>query len=168
MRDCEQCGYPLTPSSSTICPKCRAAPGEYGRDPILEIDVAHQGESWETSRAKILQAIDQSMFQNLQGVKIIHGYGSSTGHSVIAPRAIALMRHLAEEYGGRYTQDKQTRGASLIWWNKRKKTSKDPRLEVDKTPISEQSPSHPQNHSFGGNWFDQAIQKNKRNSDFHS
>lgn len=160
MRDCEQCGYPLDQNALQTCPKCGETSYEQGGNSILEIDVAHHGETWEISRIKILQAVDQSLQKSLQGVKIIHGYGSSSGYAVIAPRAIALMRHLAEQYGGRYTLDKNTPGASLIWWNKACKQKNDQSLQQAQTKSRINSPKINQLNS---NWFEQALRNHKGN-----
>lgn len=100
------------------CPKCDGfAPGEV-RKGILEVDVAHAGETWEQSREKILDALDQALAGGFRGLKIVHGYGSTSGQSVIGPRATAYLRHLAGEVDGRYAADRRNRGASVLWLNR--------------------------------------------------
>jgi len=79
--------------------------------------VAHAGETWEEAREKILAALEQALDGGYRGLKIVHGYGSMTGSSVIGPRATAYLRHLADEVGGRYAGDRRNRGASVIWLN---------------------------------------------------
>ena len=51
-------------------------------------------------------------------MKIVHGYGSTSGRSVIASRAISLMKGLAERFDGRFTTDRNNPGAHLIWLNR--------------------------------------------------
>ncbi len=85
---------------------------------MLEVDVAHAGETWEEASRKIEQAIDQGIHWGHKGVKIIHGHGANTGRAVIAPRAIAYLKHLAESTGGRYVRDRHNPGASIVWLNR--------------------------------------------------
>ena len=115
MRECMECGFPLDEFGVVRCPKCDGGGiGRVGRG-ILEVDVAHAGETWEEARGKIREAVERAHDGAYRGVKIVHGYGSMTGQSVIGPRATAYLRHLAEEMGGRYTGDRRNRGASVIW-----------------------------------------------------
>jgi DNA-nicking Smr family endonuclease len=85
---------------------------------MLEVDVAHAGATWEHAREKIMEALNQAIHYHHAGLKIVHGYGSMSGHSIIGPRATAFLRHLAEELGGRYASDRNNRGASIIWLNR--------------------------------------------------
>jgi hypothetical protein len=118
MPDCPNCGFPIDPSHHATCPKCDSTLHASASLGILELDVCHSGESWEEAACKIEQAIDQGIHWGHKGVKIVHGYGSSSGRSVIGPRAIALMRHLAERTGGRFTKDRHNPGASIVWLNR--------------------------------------------------
>ena len=118
MRECPECGFPLEEFGARVCPKCDGfAPGEV-RKGILEVDVAHAGETWEQARDKIVDALDQALAGGFRGLKIVHGYGSTSGRSVIGPRATAYLRHLADEVGGRYATDRRNRGASVLWLNR--------------------------------------------------
>jgi DNA-nicking Smr family endonuclease len=85
---------------------------------MLEVDVVHSGEDWEEAARKIEAAVDQAVHRGHKGVKIIHGHGSATGRSALAPRAMTYMRHLAEVTGGRFTRDRNNPGASIIWLNR--------------------------------------------------
>lgn len=118
---------------------------------MLEVDVVHAGESWMQAKEKIERALDHANFRRHKGLKIIHGYGSLSGSSVIAPQAIAYMRHLAEAQEVRFSKDQHNPGASIIWLN-RKRTSalQTPEGKLPPSSISE---------SFGGNWFDEAMKK---------
>lgn len=114
--ECPSCGFPVERGRDTTCRKCNAPIREQSLLGLLEVDVVHSGESWETARAKIEAAVDQAIHWGHAGVKIIHGYGASTGRSIIAPRAISLMRALADRTGGTFTRDRQNPGAHLIWF----------------------------------------------------
>ena len=65
-----------------------------------------------------MEGLDQAIHYRHTGLKIVQGYGSMSGHSIIGPRATAFLRHLAEELGGRYASDRNNRGASIIWLNR--------------------------------------------------
>ena len=121
-----------------------------GRDAIYEVDVAHNGETWEVAKVKIVQALDQAIYGQFKALKVIHGYGSLTGIAVIAPRAISLMRHLAEQNDVRFAKDQKNPGASIIWLNK----SRSENLQDERPFYSSESKNVPSE-----NWFDQAVKK---------
>ena len=114
--ECPRCGFPLDSDRQPECPKCGAEIRAEALLGLLEIDVAHGGETWEQARHKIEEAVDRALHRGHKGVKIIHGHGSRTGRAVIAPQAVTLMRGLALRTGGRFTADRQNPGASLIWF----------------------------------------------------
>ena len=150
---CRQCGFPYDPSEHTLCPKCQVGADQDGHLQLLEMDVVHSGETWPMAKEKIERGLDQAIFHHHKGLKIIHGYGSLSGSSVIAPQAIAYMRHLAEAHDARFSKDNRNPGVSIIWLN-RKRTHQAGN-EICQKPT--QSP----NDSFGGGWFDQAVQKGR-------
>jgi hypothetical protein len=115
--ECPSCGFPLERDRHTECPKCETTIRASSLFGLLEVDVAHSGETWETARLKIEQAVDRAIHWGHSGVKIIHGHGAATGRAIIAPRAVALMKQLAEQTGGTFTKDRQNQGAHLIWFN---------------------------------------------------
>jgi hypothetical protein len=114
---CPTCGIPLEAGRHERCPKCDSPIRGQILMGLLEVDVVHSGEDWETARRKIEKAVDQALLMGNSGVKIIHGYGSSTGRSIIASQATTLMRGLAERTGGTFATDRNNRGAHLIWFN---------------------------------------------------
>ena len=118
MRECPECGFPIDRFGGDHCPKCDGLAPREVRQGMLEVDVAHAGETWEHAREKIVAALDEAIYYRHAGLKIVHGYGSRTGQSIIGPRATAFLRHLAEEVGARYAGDRNNRGASIIWLNR--------------------------------------------------
>lgn len=118
MRECPECGFPIERNGMNHCPKCDGRAPRETMQGILEVDVAHAGETWEHAREKIVEALDAAIYYRHCGVKIVHGYGSTTGQSIIGPRATAYLRHLADEVGGRYAPDRRNQGASIIWLNR--------------------------------------------------
>ena len=118
MRECPGCGFPFDHFWENHCPKCDGPAPRDIREGLLEVDVAHAGETWEHAREKIEEALDQAIHYRHAGLKIVHGYGSMSGHSIIGPRAIAFFCYLAGELGGRYASDRNNRGASIIWLNR--------------------------------------------------
>lgn len=120
MNDCAHCGFPLHVGNGDECAKC-GEPTTFRRSAtqgLLEVDVAHAGESWEQAKRMIDRALDDAERHGHSGIKIIHGYGSSSGTSIIAPQARSYMRHLADQVGGRFTPDRKTLGSSLLWLNR--------------------------------------------------
>jgi DNA-nicking Smr family endonuclease len=85
---------------------------------LLEVDVAHSGETWDVAREKIIRAVNQAMLHGHSGVKIIHGWGASTGRSVLSGLAVTLLRGFAQRYGGRLSPDKHNPGAHVLWLNR--------------------------------------------------
>lgn len=116
-QECPSCGFPVDPERQDVCPKCEASIRVRSGLGLLEVDVVHGGETWEEAERKTVEAIDRALHWGHAGVKIVHGHGATTGRSVIGPRAVALMRRLADRTGGRFTKDRRTPGASLIWFN---------------------------------------------------
>lgn len=121
MLECYRCGFPSHVGNGDSCAKC----GEPFRNRrtatqgLLEIDIAHAGQTWEVAKRMIDSAIDDGLFHGHSGVKIIHGYGSTNGGtSIIGPKAKGYMRHLADEVGGKFTPDRNNPGCSLIWFNR--------------------------------------------------
>lgn len=121
VRECVVCGFPLEAMGVDECPKCDHGSGasRVAEQGILEVDVAHAGETWEEAQYKIDQSFDDALYYRHSALKVIHGYGSTSGCSVIGPRAKSYLRHLAEECeGARFAADRRTEGASLIWLNR--------------------------------------------------
>ncbi len=100
------------------CPKCGEALFGKVFQGLLEVDVVHAGETWEEARDKIIEAVDRGIRHGHKGVKIIHGYGASTGSSRIRGRAVGLLRALAERTGGRLAADRGNEGAHILWLNR--------------------------------------------------
>jgi len=116
--ECPTCENPLDSADSSKCPKCGESLRNHLYRPLLEIDVAHSGEFWEEAKKKINKAVDQGLFGRHKGVKIIHGYGRSTGRSLICSKAIDLLQELARQTGGRLVQDNGNPGAHILWLNR--------------------------------------------------
>ncbi|MFC4995350.1 hypothetical protein [Rubritalea tangerina] len=148
---CRHCGFPL--ENQSHCPKCQSSREQMGHNAVYEVDVAHSGESWEMAQSMIMDALDQAIYGHFRGLRVIHGYGSQTGQAVIAPRAISLMRHLAETHDGRFARDRKNQGVSLIWLNKSASKERE-----EKPYFSAES----QSAGKQGNWFDAAVERGKR------
>ena len=148
---CSQCGFSYDPVQDALCPKCQTSAAQLGWLPVLEVDVVHAGETWLQAKEKIARGLDQAIFHHHKGLKIIHGYGSLSGSSVIAPQAIAYMRHLAEAHDARFSKDDRNPGASIIWLN-RKRTSSSEQTAWQQSHLTKAD-------DFGANWFDQAMKR---------
>ncbi len=115
---CPGCSMPVSPTNDPTCPKCSSPVLGHVFRGLLEVDVAHSGESWETARSKITAAINQGILHGHKGVKIIHGYGASSGRARIRHEAILLLRSLASATSGRLSQDRHNPGAHILWLNR--------------------------------------------------
>lgn len=124
MEECPTCEFPLKEMGLRECPKCDYSGGyaptkkqiQHG---VLEVDIAHNGETWDQAKQKLDRAIDDALYYNHAGLKIVHGWGSRTGgYAVIGPRAQSYLRHVAEQHGGRFAVDRNTDGASIVWFNR--------------------------------------------------
>ena len=112
---CPTCEFPVEPGRMTVCPKCGESLSGRSLQGVLEVDVAHAGETWEVAREKILRAVDRGVLHGHRGVKIIHGYGAGNGRGVIRTNAVPLLRSLAVKVGGRLSPDKHNPGAHVLW-----------------------------------------------------
>jgi hypothetical protein len=115
---CPNCEFPLDPGHDDRCPKCGEGVRGQVFQGLLEVDVAHSGEHWEEARQKIIQAVDLGILHGHSGVKIIHGWGATTGRASIRQRAVSLLQTLAQRTGGKLAQDKQNPGAHILWLNR--------------------------------------------------
>jgi|TARA_B110001454_G_scaffold87893_1_gene84203 hypothetical protein len=114
---CQDCGFPVDATGHRECPKCGAEEREKPQLGLHVVDVAHNGENVEAARKRIEEEVDAASYRGNSGIKIIHGYGSTSGPSRISGPAVALMKRLAESYGGTFAGDGDNKGASLIWFN---------------------------------------------------
>lgn len=118
MTECPHCEFPLPAGVLSACPKCGVEARGTVCQGLLEVDVAHSGETWDMAREKIVKAVDEALQHGHSGVKIIHGWGSSTGQSVLSGLAKGLLRSFAVRYGGRMAPDRGNPGAHILWLNR--------------------------------------------------
>lgn len=112
---CPVCEFPIDPGRMAACPKCGESLRGRSLRGLLEVDVAHSGETWEIAREKILRAVDQGVARGHRGVKIIHGHGAGSGRAVIRTHAVPLLRALALKLGGKLAPDRRNPGAHILW-----------------------------------------------------
>ena len=116
--ECRDCGHPSGPRPAEPCPKCGAPPARQRGGGLLEVDIAHHGETLVIAREKLLRAIDETLFHGHAGLKVIHGVGRHSGHQTIASLARALLRAHAQQQGGRLASDRGNPGATILWLNR--------------------------------------------------
>lgn len=112
---CPNCEFPVQPHRDRECPKCGERILGRSLQSLLEVDVVHAGETWDEAREKIVKAVDQGIRNGHRGVKIIHGYGASTGRSSIRRQAVQLLKSLAVGTGGKVVMDQNNPGAHILW-----------------------------------------------------
>ena len=104
--ECGHCGIPLD-TLAKECPKCgeKRAVRQDGKK-ILEVDVAHAGETVEKALAKLNQAASEALAGASMGLRVVHGYGSGHNHSHLIKKAVQKrLVALHDKYGGRLVQD---------------------------------------------------------------
>ena len=58
------------------CPKCEEDLPVGLRDALMEVDVAHSGETWTEALDKLEDALSLARRQRYRGLRVIHGVGS--------------------------------------------------------------------------------------------
>ena len=89
------------------CPKCgnREAVRADGKR-VLEVDVAHGGETVERALAKLNQAASEALAGAYMGLRVVHGYGSGHNHTHLIKEAVLKrLTALQDRYGGRLLQE---------------------------------------------------------------
>jgi hypothetical protein len=115
--ECPECGFHVDYKVDRQCPKCDCLIRDQSVLGLYEIDVAHNNETVEIAEKKISDAVDFASYRGFSGVKVIHGYGSKSGKSIISGPAVHMMKRLARKYGGKFTKDQGNVGASIIWFS---------------------------------------------------
>ena len=104
--NCGVCGNPIE-TVAEACPKCgeKRAVRQDGKK-ILEVDVAHAGETVERALAKLNQAASEALAGAYMGLRVVHGYGSGHNHTYLIKEAVRKrLLALQERYGGKLIQD---------------------------------------------------------------
>jgi len=103
---CGSCGNPLERAGEE-CLKCgnREAVRADGKR-VLEVDVAHGGETVERALAKLNQAASEALAGAYMGLRVVHGYGSGHNHTHLIKEAVLKrLTALQDRYGGRLLQE---------------------------------------------------------------
>lgn len=113
---CPVCGMRQTDARETCCLKCDT-PLRVQRDqPLLVVDIAHQGEDVEQARRKLFAAIDASRASRRVGVKVIHGHGSRTADGGIKAEAMRVLDNLVRAGHARIAIDERNPGVTMVYW----------------------------------------------------
>jgi len=110
--ECSFCGNPVERAAEE-CPKCgnREAVRADGKR-VLEVDVAHGGETVERALAKLNQAASEAPAGAYMGLRVVHGYGSGHNHTHLIKVAVQKrLVALHDKYGGKLIQE-ENRGAT--------------------------------------------------------
>jgi len=105
--ECGQCGIPLD-TVVKECPKCgeKRAVRQDGKR-VLEVDVAHGGDTVERALAKLNQAASEALAGAYMGLRVVHGYGSGHNHTHLIKEAVQKrLVSLRDKYGGQLIQDR--------------------------------------------------------------
>lgn len=118
MLTCPACGFEPDTNNPRNCPKCETPlrPRKTTTEDLIEVDVAHAGETVEEALEKLDKAIRFAMRTHCRGLKVIHGRGSATGVSRLKPPVVAAMKRTAQIHGGKVVPDRNNPGAHLLWF----------------------------------------------------
>ena len=112
--DCNICGFLLS-KYDKICPKCETAISSIiQKNEHYEIDISHNGQTWEQAREEFLKAIAFSQKHRYESIRIIHGYGSAGGNSVIKDYVLTMLKMYKEKYGWKYQQCPNNKGSHIM------------------------------------------------------
>lgn len=114
-RYCQTCEFPIHRSAGATCPKCGETQVARATQGLLEVDIAHHGQHWDTARTQLLAAVNLALHGGHSGLKVIHGRGQANGYSTIKEMATAYLKSLARQHGGRIAADKGNPGATILW-----------------------------------------------------
>lgn len=118
MLNCPACGFSPEKPGIRTCPKCETPLRRAYRTTgdLIEVDVAHAGETVDEALAKLDRAIRFAAMSNCRGLKVIHGRGATTGVSRLKPPVVAAMKQAARIHGGKVVPDRGNPGAHLLWF----------------------------------------------------
>ena len=112
--ECNDCGFLISEYEKT-CPKCQmAVKNIVQQEKFYEIDIAHNGQTWERARKEFLQAIEYCQKYRYKSLRIIHGYGSNTGNSSIKEYVLSMLKMYKQKYGWKYRQCENNQGSHTI------------------------------------------------------
>ncbi len=115
--ECAACGFISDSPNVLTCPKCDECFFAETRNTLYEVDAVHAGEDAYVALDKIRDAISQAHLQRCKGLKVIHGHGTSHGHtSFLKSRIIAFLKKYAREHGHRLASDRYTDGAHILYF----------------------------------------------------
>jgi len=113
---CPACGMRQTDAIEVCCLKCDTPLRVQRSEPLLVIDIAHQGENVEQARRKLFAAIDACRASRRVGLKVIHGHGSRTPDGGIKAEALRVLTNLVRDGQARIASDERNPGATLVYW----------------------------------------------------
>ena len=114
-RECPECGMHTNVLDHNRCQKCDFELIDHVTTQLYDVDVCHNGEDWLVASEKILNGLDKALLSGFSGMRVIHGYGSSGGHtSIIKGRAIAFINKIARQKGYQIQQNSNNRGETVL------------------------------------------------------
>lgn len=113
---CPACGMRQTEARETCCLKCDTPLRVQRSEPLLVIDIAHQGEDVDHARRKLFAAIDACRASRRVGLKVIHGQGARTPGGGIKAEALRVLTNLVRDGHARIISDDQNPGATVVYW----------------------------------------------------
>jgi len=101
--------------NNTKCQKCDFELVDHLIPQLFDVDVCHNGEDWAVASVKILDGLDKALLSGFSGLRVIHGHGSSHGHtSIIKSRSIAFINNIARQKGYQIPRNSKNRGETVL------------------------------------------------------
>ena len=114
-RECPECGMHTNVLNNTRCQKCDFELVDHLIPQLFDVDVCHGGEDWAEASVKILDGLNQALLSGFSGLRVIHGYGSSSGHtSIIKSRSKALINNIAQDKGYQIERNSRNLGETVL------------------------------------------------------
>lgn len=114
-RECWNCGFPVDLARVAVCPKCGEDVRLDATGQMVDIDVAHDGETVADALRKLEAALDRAVVGDARGLKVIHGHGSTGRRGAIGPAVKSWLRVEADRHGWKVVTDKYNPGATIVW-----------------------------------------------------
>lgn len=94
--ECPNCGFPISKKDRpATCPKCDEDLIRVKARKPLVVDFVHHGETVHHALNKLEKALSEALWDGHPSLKVIHGYGASSGRSVIRPHVLKKLRDYA-------------------------------------------------------------------------
>jgi len=117
--ECPDCGFPIEDKNLKACPKCGQAVKNIFVNKLHQVDIAHQGETWEEAKKKLDEALHFCKREHYKGLRVIHGGGGAAGHTgIIKQRAVEYLLKRIKRFNATLESDSQNPGMHTVYFKR--------------------------------------------------